>query len=230
VTDAALAIELAGEQVLLHPQRALIWPAQRTAFIADLHLGKSEVFRRSGIPIPDGTTRKDLERLEEIIVAHAITRVVLLGDFVHAASDRAAASPPEYAREFSQWRAEHPHLEFIVVAGNHDRHAATREFVDAVRWLNEGWQLGPFECRHHPGTPAHGFVLSGHVHPVVKLYGSHRERARVPVCWRQRDCAVLPSFGSFTGGGDIEPQPDDELFAFAAGRVWRIPRRIECKS
>ena len=31
-------------------------------------------------------------------------------------------------------------------------------------------------------------------------------------------------FPSFTGGADIEPQPRAELFAFAADRVWRLPR------
>jgi hypothetical protein len=55
------------------------------------------------------------------------------------------------------------------------------------------------------------------------LFGSHRERTRVPVCWVREQYAVLPSFGSFTGGATIEPTATDRVFAFAADRVWRLP-------
>lgn len=218
-----LSIILAGETLLLHPQRALIWPAQRTLFIADLHLGKSEVFRRSGIPIPEGATSNDLERLDHIVATHGVNRIVLLGDFLHAATPSTQVVP-EYSRVFVQWRAARSEVEFVVVAGNHDRRAAGRELVEVVQWQLADWQLGPFVCRHYPGTSPHGFVLSGHVHPVIRLRGLQRERARVPVCWLQAGCAVLPSFGSFTGGGNIEPALQDQLYAFAADRVWRIPR------
>ena len=221
MTETAVALELAGESMLLHPQRALIWPARRTLFIADLHLGKDEVFRQSGIAIPEGGTPADLRRIERLVDAHALTSVVLLGDFLHAAP----RGESRYTRTFSEWRAAHASLEFIVVAGNHDRRAAGKELVDVVQWHLDEWQLGPFVCRHHPGVSPQGQVLSGHVHPVIKLHGTHRERARVPVCWLRPGCAVLPSFGSFTGGGEIEPADDDELYAFAADRVWRLPRR-----
>jgi DNA ligase-associated metallophosphoesterase len=214
---------LAGESLLLHPQRALLWPARSVLFVADLHLGKSDVFRRSGIPIPEGTTATDLERLDRLVAAHGLSRIVLLGDFLHAAADTNQLEP-YYAQAFTQWRAARPQLEFVVVAGNHDRRAAGRELADIVQWQAEGWREGPFVCRHYPGAATEGYVLSGHVHPTIRLQGSHRERMRVPVCWVRPDYAVLPSFGSFTGGGHIEPQPEDELFAFAANRVWRLPR------
>jgi DNA ligase-associated metallophosphoesterase len=216
---AELAIDCAGEQLLLHPQRALLWPAERTAFIADLHLGKSEVFRRSGIPIPEGNTRADLERLARIICEHSIERIVLLGDFLHAASPGVST----HGEAFLAWRVARPQLEFIVVAGNHDRRSAGRELASVVDWELRERRFGPFVCRHQPGEARDGFVLCGHVHPVLTLYGSHRERARVPVCWVRRGYAVLPSFGSFTGGGDIEPSADDRLYAFAADRVFDIP-------
>ena len=222
MTETAVALELAGENLLLHPQRALVWPARRTLFIADLHLGKDEVFRQSGIAIPEGGTLADLQRLDRLVDVYALNRVVLLGDFLHAAP----RDESRYTQTFREWRVAHGALEFIVVAGNHDRRAAGRELVEVVQWHLDEWQLGPFVCRHHPGESALGHVLSGHVHPVITLHGTHRERARVPVCWLRPGCAVLPSFGSFTGGGDIDPADNDELYAFAAGRVWRVPRRV----
>ena len=220
MSDGTLAIECAGEALLLHPERALLWLAARTAFIADLHLGKSEVFRRSGIPIPEGNTLADLRRLDALIEAYALDRIVLLGDFLHAASpDRST-----HAEAFAAWRKTRDALEFVVVAGNHDRRSAGRELADSVAWQSKEWRIGPFLCRHHPGSAADGYVLAGHIHPAMFLYGSHRERTRVPVCWVRGDHAVLPSFGSFTGGGDIDPMPGDRLYAFAANRVWALPR------
>ena len=44
----ALPIELAGEPMLLHAQRALIWPRRATLLVADVHLGKSDLLRRHG--------------------------------------------------------------------------------------------------------------------------------------------------------------------------------------
>ena len=215
-----LPIECAGESLVLHPARAALWPAERTAFIADLHLGKSEIFRRNGIPIPEGNTLADLSRLGRLIESHELRRIVLLGDFLHAASPNGSS----HAEAFIAWRSQHTQLEFLVIAGNHDRLAAGRELASVVTWeLNER-RIGPFVCRHTPGAAANGYVLCGHIHPVLTLYGSHRERARVPVCWMRRDYAVLPSFGSFTGGGDIEPTNDDRLYAFAGERVWKVPR------
>jgi len=205
--------------MVLHPQRALLWPAERTAFIADLHLGKSEIFRRAGIPIPEGSTAADLARLDRIIDSHDLRRIILLGDFLHAASPRGST----HGEAFTRWRLRRPDISFVVVAGNHDRRAAGKELADSVDWELSQRQWGPFVCRHDPRASSAGYVLSGHIHPVVNLYGSHRERARVPVCWLRRDCAVLPSFGSFTGGGEIEPAQDDRLYAFAADRVWPVP-------
>jgi uncharacterized protein len=214
-----IELALAGESLLVHADHALIWPQERTVFIADLHLGKSEIFRRSGIPIPEGTTRDDLQRIRGLIQSYGLSRVVLLGDFLHGPSKGTAT----HIDEFRQWRIEDRDLEFVVVAGNHDRRAAGTELADCVRWETEGYALGPFACCHHPCTIQSRYVLSGHVHPVVFLHGSHRERLRVPVLWVQEQCAVLPSFGSFTGGAVIEPGDQDRLYAMAAHRVWQLP-------
>jgi hypothetical protein len=50
--------------VVLVGARALYWPARRALLIADLHLGKADVFRRAGIALPSGGTGEDLQRLQ----------------------------------------------------------------------------------------------------------------------------------------------------------------------
>lgn len=217
VSHEFLSLTLAGEELVVDAQRALVWPRERTLFLADLHLGKSDIFRRAGIPIPEGHTVTDLERIDSLVRRYDLSSIVVLGDFLHGRSVADAA----YAKLFSQWREANQHLEVIVVAGNHDRFDAFHTQW-SVTWAREGIRFGPFVCKHHPESSNEGFVLAGHIHPVVWLYGGGRERARVPVLWLRQDYAVLPSFGSFTGGAEIVAGPVDGLFAFAADRVWKI--------
>ena len=217
MSEERLALELAGEQLIVDAQRALLWPRTRTAFLADLHLGKSDIFRRAGIPIPEGHDATDLQRIDALVRRYDLARIVVLGDFLHGRSEASAA----YAKLFAQWRETRNDLEVIVIAGNHDRFEA---FSDAwnVSWVREGERVGPFVCRHHPEPSPEGFVLAGHVHPVMFLYGSARERVRMPILWLRNGLAVLPSFGSFTGGAEVIPSPGDAIYGFAAQRVWKV--------
>lgn len=220
MSEARLAVELCGEELIVDAQRALVWPRTRTAFLADLHLGKSDIFRRAGIPIPEGHDATDLQRIDLLVRRYHISSIVVLGDFLHGRSVASAA----YARLFAQWRESRNDLEVTVVAGNHDRFDAFREHW-GVSWAQEGAQFGPFVCRHHPEASEDGYVLAGHIHPVTWLYGPGRERARVPVLWLREDYAVLPSFGSFTGGAEIAAEASDRLYAFAADCVWKLARQ-----
>jgi DNA ligase-associated metallophosphoesterase len=217
VTDS-IAIELAGEEVMLHHERALIWPARRSAFIADLHLGKSDVFRRAGIAIPEGATLADLDRLTHLVHAYQIETLVVLGDFVHGRTPMSSA----HRSHFSVWREMHQSIRMVVVEGNHDRHERETRDTWSVEWVGEGFAVGPFVCAHHPRASAQGFVLSGHVHPVVKLHASSRERARIPVLCVTRDFAILPSFGSFTGGVEVDLDGHHRVYGFADRRVWKL--------
>jgi DNA ligase-associated metallophosphoesterase len=214
----SVPIELAGEQVVLHHERALIWPAGRMLFVADLHLGKSDVFRRAGIAIPEGATLADLKRLTRLIEAYDINTLVVLGDFLHGRSSFGSV----HRSQFAAWRDGHQSVHVIVVEGNHDRHDHESRAAWNVEWVKEGFAAGPFVCAHHPRSSTHGFVLSGHVHPVVKLHASSRERARIPVLCVTRDFAVMPSFGSFTGGAEIELDDHERVYGFAGERVWKL--------
>lgn len=210
-------VEIAGEQLIALPERALLWERTATLLLADLHLGKDEVFRRAGIAVPAGPVSSDLTTLTGLVQQHGVRRVVLLGDFVHAAPSAGSG----FITEFLRWREAHALLDFIVVAGNHDRRAAEGVLGEAVRWQQQ-WRDGPFVGRHHPGESPDGYVLCGHVHPVLTVR-ARRERMRLPVFWFTPSHGVLPSFGSFTGGAEIDPGPGDQVFAAAAGRVWRVP-------
>src|SRR6187551_2467278 len=91
VPAAPLAVDYAGETVWLLPERALWWPAQRVLWIADLHLGKAATYRALGQPVPAGTTRENLARLDLLLAHYQPAQLVFLGDFLHAAEARTAS-------------------------------------------------------------------------------------------------------------------------------------------
>ena len=204
--SATQLIEVAGERLVLDAARAVYWPRARTLLVADVHLGKAQVFRRAGIPIPQGSTTSDLARLDAAIARHDVARVLVLGDLVHGAS---RTSDPWLAK-VRAWRDAHAALEMRVVLGNHDRHFDPRETgFDVTRGaLVEP----PFAFAHHPVAHSGAYALAGHLHPGVELreLGS---RARLPVFWFGRGVGVLPAFGRMTGLAMVEPAADDTIVA-----------------
>jgi hypothetical protein len=86
--DGRSPLRSRGEQVLLHPDRALSWPARRTLVVADVHFGKDDAFRRAGIALPAGAARTDVARLARLLRRTRSERLVVLGDFFHARRTR----------------------------------------------------------------------------------------------------------------------------------------------
>ncbi len=114
-----IEIDIAGEAIALLPERALLWPRERTLFVADAHFGKDAAFRAGGLPVPEGTNGETLAVLDALIARHGIARIVFLGDFLHARTARTPATLSALA----DWRARHAALDLALVRGNHDLHA-----------------------------------------------------------------------------------------------------------
>ena len=53
-----VAFEIAGERLVAFADRALYWPARKRLVLGDLHLGKADIFRAAGIPVPSGGGRR----------------------------------------------------------------------------------------------------------------------------------------------------------------------------
>ncbi len=216
--DAAKEITLAGERLLLLPQRALFWPAKRMLVIADIHFGKAASFRAGGIPVPRGTTTENLRALDALIDHWQPAHVLFLGDFLHARHAHAAATMTVIAA----WRARRCALELTLVRGNHDRHAGDPPAVLGMQVVDEPWPVGPFLFAHHPEAQPHGYVLAGHVHPVFRL-ATRGDALRLPCFLFGLSTGMLPSFGAFTGGHAVLPARGDRLFVAADERVIEIP-------
>ncbi len=216
-------IRWAGQTLTLLPERALLWVQARTLVIADPHFGKAAAFRAGGIPVPPGTTADDVARLEALVQAHAPRRLVVLGDFFHAAAGRA----PETLAEIARWRAAHPELAIDLVAGNHDRHAGAPPAQWGIRLHETPPEEGPFLFCHEPpdpdALPRGAHALAGHVHPVVSLE-DRTGRLRAPCFLFGARVALLPAFGSFTGGRSVRPGPGERVYAVGPEDVLALGR------
>jgi DNA ligase-associated metallophosphoesterase len=212
-------LNIAGESLELLPDPALWWPAGATLFVADLHLGKAAVFRARGLPVPAGTTRSNLQRLTSLLARYPAHRLVVLGDFLHAAESHT----PTILAALREWRLAHPALEIVLVRGNHDSHAGDPPAALAIVVVDEPWGLGPFACCHHPQWRDGHQVLAGHVHPAVRLRGAGRDALRLPCFSHGEGLTLLPAFGDFTGTHVLGAEPGRTLFAVGGGRVWPVP-------
>ena len=215
------ATAIGGEKVELLATRALHWPRERTVFVADVHLGKAAAFRAGGIPLPRGSTAADLKRLTAVLQQTGARRLVVLGDFLHAAAGRVAALDSA----FRQWRELHSAVEVILVRGNHDDRAGDPPPDWGVAVVNEPHPLAPFLACHVPVTPRTGFALCGHVHPGVRLSGSAHQSERLPCFLLGRRRAILPAFGSFTGLALVAPNVHERIVAVAGTRLFALPAR-----
>ena len=216
----AIATELAGERVLLLPQKALYWPAARTLMVADIHFGKAASFRALGVPVPRGTTSENLAVLETLLTTHDTQRIVFLGDFLHSN----AAQAPATLQVMLDWRRRHRELELLLVRGNHDWHAGDPSALLDVSLVDEPFACGPFAFCHHPDVTCEGYVIAGHVHPVFHLRTA-RESLRLPCFLLGTSRAILPAFGAFTGGHSLVPQDSDKVYVVADESIFLIEKR-----
>ena len=218
-------VEVGGERVRLLGARGMYWARGATLFVADPHFGKADAFQAAGVPVPSGATAADLARLDACLAATGATRLVVLGDFFHAK----ASQSESVLDTLRTWRDHHPRLDVILVGGNHDRHAGPPPADLGIITVDEPFALGPFACCHHPPDalePAPpGYALAGHLHPVAALRDVDGTRHRFPCFHVGARHAVLPAFGTFTGGHTIHPVRGDRVFVVCDGAVFAAATR-----
>ncbi|MFP7721368.1 ligase-associated DNA damage response endonuclease PdeM [Lysobacter sp. A3-1-A15] len=206
---ATLDLAIAGESMRLYGERALYWPKRERLLIADLHLGKGDVFRRAGISLPAGGTSDDLGRLDRLLEVSGARELWMLGDVLHGPVNDTA-----WQRTWRDWRARHVGLRVAALVGNHDRALARAGL--GLELLGEAVDDGPFALRHAPQDHPSLHVLCGHLHPCVSLPGMRR---RWPVFWLRPGLTMLPAFSAFTGGALIERRAGEAMAICVQGQL-----------
>ena len=212
---------LRGAALAPDPSGALLWPAERTLVVADLHLEKGSAFAARGRMLPPYDTRATLDRLSELVERLRPERLICLGDSFH---DRRAASRME-AGDVARLRDLTGRVaDWLWVTGNHDPEPPEGF---GGRILDE-LTLGPLTFRHEAVPGAVG-ELSGHLHPVAAvLVPGRRVRER---CFAfDGGKLILPAFGAYAGGLNVlDPAVSGllaerfEVHLLARGKVHRFP-------
>jgi DNA ligase-associated metallophosphoesterase len=219
---AFLPVVCAGHDFILLPQRALWWPAQSTLFIADPHFGKAATYRALGQPVPSGTTRATLDRLDAVLASWPVRRLIVLGDFLHARQART----PAVLGALQAWRERHARLECVLVRGNHDDRAGDPPPALEIAIVDQPYLLAGVSCRHYPPGAEEaedsGYTLAGHVHPVTVLNGRGGVRARLACFDMGAADGVLPAFGAFTGGHYVGPQEGRRRYVVADDQIFGL--------
>lgn len=211
-----LSIQLAGAELWLLADKAIYYPAERALFIADAHFGKAAAYRKLGQPVPHGTTDDNLQRLDALLAAYDCEHLIFLGDFLHAPESHAAGT----LAALQAWRERHASLAITLIRGNHDKRAGDPPHHLRITVVLEPLLLGPFALQHEPDPHPTHHVLAGHVHPTYRLSGRGRQRLRLPCFYVLQHVSVLPAFGAFTGGMNIERQENSRVYVVGDGAVW----------
>lgn len=198
-------LELQGEHLVLSPYRAMFWHRKRWLLLSDAHLGKAAHFRKAGLPLPDVHDEVLLDRLSWLVNEYGAERIVVLGDLFHSVYNNSW-------HLFKAWM-DQQRCQVHLVLGNHDV-MADRRYLDAGLHLHDQVLIeGPFALTHEPRTVKDHYVLSGHLHPAVKLEGLGRQRLQLPCFWFSGQQAVMPAFGTATGTHAVTPSALDRCFA-----------------
>ncbi|MEO5905252.1 MAG: ligase-associated DNA damage response endonuclease PdeM [Saprospiraceae bacterium] len=208
-----MEIEIREHQFELLPQKAILWKNKKTLLIADLHLGKITHFRKSGIAIPSIAFGNNFQRLDEMILPNDVERIIFLGDlFHHTYND-------EWIH-LAEWRKKYSSVEIQLVLGNHDI-LPPHLFSETNMQIHDHLHEDQFLFTHHPGGSPYPdtFVFSGHIHPVYCLRSKARQSIRLPCFIIDPLQAILPSFGVFTGGFEMEKIPGRGIYVIAENKI-----------
>ncbi len=213
---------LLDQQFLISSERVLFWEEEKTLITADLHIGKSGHFRRSGIGIPQSVYREDLQRLLTQILFFKAERLIIVGDLSHSQANLEMEL-------FRKWRADFASLPIHLARGNHDilEESWYRELNIEVH--DEPYRLGPFVFTHDPADNVAGdnYSFSGHVHPAVQFRGKGKQALRFPCFYFGKKQAILPAFSRFTGTYLIEPGKEEKAFAIVEKELVEMGTRMK---
>lgn len=211
-TLRGMTIELHGERMALLPQRAIWWPRMKWLIVADLHAGKSEVYRHHGVAVPDGVLQEMLRRLSQMCAALCPERLVILGDLVHHADGLDGAVRQAIGDCFCTLTRP-----ALLVRGNHDTSVslpATWPIEDAGDALEEP----PLRFTHQPSVTRHRYTLAGHLHPTLSL-ASTTDLLRLPCFHFGPRLGVLPAFSRFSRGVPMQVGVADRAYVIADGEL-----------
>lgn len=196
----------------------MLWlPSLGLLCAADIHFEKGSFFERFATFLPPYDTPTTLDRLVQVITELKPRHFIALGDSFH---DRDAASRMTATHKERLNRLISSLDHWVWIEGNHDpgiSHGIGGEYLPHYEIAGISF--------HHMATPqpenglGHGYEISGHYHPKTSvILKGHRMSG--PCFVRTREKLILPAFGSYTGGLDINSKEFLEIAPLAERNVY----------
>ena len=205
------------------PERSLYWEEQNTLIIADMHLGKTGHFRKSGIAVPQGIHKADLQRLMAQLYFYKADRLIIAGDLTHSTVNKELDL-------FIKWRKDFSLLHIDLVKGNHDI-LADNWYTDANIKIHN-WKLAepPFIFLHDSKAEKELtseekklYRFTGHLHPGIIIKGPGKQKLKFPCFYFTKEYCVLPAFSRFTGTYIVNPEKGETVFAIVENSIMKLP-------
>lgn len=212
----AKAFNLRHQRLWLLPEKAVHWQKKKILMLADPHIGKSGYFRKHGIPVPGQVNSTNIELMDSLIQKLDVQHFIILGDLFHSRANK------EW-EPFRKWCKQHSKLQITLIIGNHDILPSDLYHSSYIN-LFKRLTIAPFHFVHDLDTLPNShqeeyYVLSGHLHPAVKLKGKGRQSIKLPCFYFGSQKGILPAFGQFTGTYLIKPKKGDRIFTVADSQI-----------
>ena len=203
----------------LSGQRSIFWEQEKALIVADLHLGKTGHFRKSGIPIPQTIFKEDMQRLVNEVQHFKPSQLIIVGDLFHSEANKELEL-------FKKWRKDHSALHLHLVKGNHDILDADWYKKTKIQIHEEELIMKNFCFRHghseREPTDSSLYFFTGHLHPGISISGAGRQSLHFPCFYFKKDSAVLPAFSRFTGTYPIRPQKGETVYAIVESKLIQV--------
>ncbi len=209
----------ANQSFILGGDATLYWPKYNYLIVADLHLEKGSYFALRGNPLPLYDSLQSLQNLKSAIAYFKPKTILSLGDNIH---DPGAFSRMQPATKQLLTEVLESVHQWVWINGNHDRDAvpfAHSHFVFAQHLKKDNIIF----C--HEKLAVQNCQVIGHFHPKV------RRKSITGKCFvAVDDTLLMPSFGTYTGGLDVESAALQEainhkksaLFIVYKKKIWQI--------
>ena len=211
--EGTLKISIADEEMILHPYGALYWVRMDMVLIADLHIGKIEHFRKSGLAVPAGIVEGNFKRLDKVLDTFKPAHIYFLGDLFHSKKNSGWD-------RFFEWM-ETVSVPVNLILGNHDRHDLKSIPKGLINMISD-LDIDRFLLSHHPEEHAGKFNICGHIHPGVVIRGRGKSYAKSACFAVEENRLVLPAFGVFTGLHPVDLEKCAAVYVCAADEVLRL--------
>lgn len=197
-------------------EKAIFLTKHAILIIADLHLGKIEHFRKSGLALPSQAGTHTLKKLHDLLLKYEAKEVVFLGDLFHSDPNQSMEAFQAFINTF--WK-----IKFHLVIGNHDTYSI-KTYESLGLHAKHSMTIGRLWLTHEPMSDAVNdhYCLSGHLHPCVKLRGMGKQSLTLPCFYFGQHQGILPAFGYFTGSHKLVLEDGADIFAIGDQHVYQI--------